>query len=168
MNVMLTRCEAGMIIVTNRRFVEVGARDTLLGQLVDHWRHEGAEEPWTCSSLVAAGTAKLPGILSPQPVEPNEHPKASGLRGNDANHPGENATSQVYKRPRSPDILPLDTTLPSGILQTRRVRCTQPEGLPRNRPLTQLGSYRQAPPRQVVPKREPSDLPDPPHKRQRF
>ncbi|TBU23034.1 AAA domain-containing protein, partial [Dichomitus squalens] len=37
MNVMLTRCQAGMVVVTNRRFLLDGGRDTLLGKLARRW-----------------------------------------------------------------------------------------------------------------------------------
>ena len=37
MNVMLTRCERGMVLVTNRRFLSGSGRDTLLGRLAQRW-----------------------------------------------------------------------------------------------------------------------------------
>ncbi|RPD58076.1 hypothetical protein L226DRAFT_430012, partial [Lentinus tigrinus ALCF2SS1-7] len=37
MNVMLTRCKAGMVLVTNRIFLCNAGRDTLLGKLAQRW-----------------------------------------------------------------------------------------------------------------------------------
>ncbi|KAI0737249.1 AAA domain-containing protein, partial [Daedaleopsis nitida] len=37
MNVMLTRCKAGMVVVTNRRFLTGPGRETLLGGLAQRW-----------------------------------------------------------------------------------------------------------------------------------
>ena len=59
MNVMLTRCKAGMVVVTNRRFLEGPGRDTLLGGLAQRWRaYEGA---WIDALAISARTASLPG-----------------------------------------------------------------------------------------------------------
>ncbi|PIL32976.1 hypothetical protein GSI_05094 [Ganoderma sinense ZZ0214-1] len=71
MNVMLTRCQAGMVIVTNRAFLCGPAQKTLLGKLADHWGSLAAgarpagDSPesaaWVDAMRVAEGTARLPG-----------------------------------------------------------------------------------------------------------
>jgi hypothetical protein len=70
---MLTRCKAGMIIVTNRRFVRVQARQTLVGKLADHWaRQAGSEDVlWTDWVRVQEGTVDMPG--SPGCDVPQRH-----------------------------------------------------------------------------------------------
>ncbi|RDX43224.1 hypothetical protein K466DRAFT_472187, partial [Polyporus arcularius HHB13444] len=37
MNVMLTRCTTGMVLVTNRNFLCTAGRETLLGKLAQRW-----------------------------------------------------------------------------------------------------------------------------------
>jgi len=44
-NVMLTRCKKGMVIVTNRVFVRGVAKDSLVGKLERHMEDQGAS-PW--------------------------------------------------------------------------------------------------------------------------
>ncbi|KAI0915361.1 hypothetical protein AcV5_003854 [Taiwanofungus camphoratus] len=64
MNVMLTRCQSGMVIVTNRMFLRTRAgQDTLLGRLAQHWEdRQGVEATWTYSSLVADRRPDMPGV----------------------------------------------------------------------------------------------------------
>ncbi|KAF9529891.1 AAA domain-containing protein, partial [Crepidotus variabilis] len=63
MNVMLTRCRKGMVIVSNRGFLEGsgGGVSTLLGQLLAHWRLYHDPQPWVNWREVSQGTASLPG-----------------------------------------------------------------------------------------------------------
>jgi AAA domain len=68
MNVMLTRCRAGLVIVTNKLFLdsETGGRHTLLGRLARHWeyyRRDQTVTSWISRRLVAEGAADLPGSL---------------------------------------------------------------------------------------------------------
>lgn len=60
---MLTRCEAGMVIVTNKRFIQTCAKDTLLGNLARHWEVH-TEKAWVDSREVANQTAEMPGVSS--------------------------------------------------------------------------------------------------------
>ena len=61
-NVMLTRCKKGMVIVAKRAFVIGRARKTLLGELAAHWeKRYGKEESWTDWRAVANGKAIVPG-----------------------------------------------------------------------------------------------------------
>lgn len=63
MNVMLTRCQAGMVIVTNRQFLFTGSgRGTLLGMMAQHWeRRLGRTQSWTTPSLISNQAIDLPG-----------------------------------------------------------------------------------------------------------
>ncbi|CDO72684.1 hypothetical protein BN946_scf184985.g104 [Trametes cinnabarina] len=62
-NVMLTRCQRGMILVTQRTFAHGGGKNTLLGKLVKQW--EDADDPaeglWVDAMEVADRRANLPG-----------------------------------------------------------------------------------------------------------
>jgi hypothetical protein len=69
-NVMLTRCQAGMVIVTNRVFLRTtGAQFTLLGSLAQYWanRH-GDLKTWTDWKEIAELKADMPGVLGPRRV----------------------------------------------------------------------------------------------------
>jgi hypothetical protein len=59
MNVMLTRCKKGMIIVTSRGFLERGGRYTLLGNLAAAWSYDS--QAWTTWNEVMNKAADLPG-----------------------------------------------------------------------------------------------------------
>jgi AAA domain len=64
MNVMLTRCRAGLVIVTNRSFLQEGGRHTLLGRLARHWENvRGIDQTWVNWRLVAEEIVDLPGSL---------------------------------------------------------------------------------------------------------
>ena len=64
MNVMLTRCKAGMVLVTQRTFLSGAARQTLLGKLASHWETiAGADAAWVDAMRVVEGTASLPGAV---------------------------------------------------------------------------------------------------------
>ena len=61
MNVMLTRCKAGMVLVTKRAFLSGPAKSTLLGKLASHWEAlAGADAAWVDAMKVADGKASLP------------------------------------------------------------------------------------------------------------
>ena len=70
-NVMLTRCRAGMVIVSQRAFVHGRGAPTLLGQLAEHWTSqpgegegEGPVGAWVDAVDVLNGRARLPGCDS--------------------------------------------------------------------------------------------------------
>ncbi|KAI0365893.1 hypothetical protein BV20DRAFT_1003272 [Pilatotrama ljubarskyi] len=71
MNVMLSRCKAGMVLVTQRAFIDGGGKNTLLGKLVREWESApsgAAGEPvWADAMEVASGRANLPGVPGRQP-----------------------------------------------------------------------------------------------------
>ena len=63
MNVMLTRCQAGMVIVTQRGFLRNprSGKKTLLGKLAEHWEQRvGACVAWADAMEVADERATLP------------------------------------------------------------------------------------------------------------
>lgn len=62
---MLTRCEAGMVIVSNKAFVCGAAKWTLLGKLAAHWAEHANAGVWVDWRDVAARTADLPGARAP-------------------------------------------------------------------------------------------------------
>ena len=64
MNVMLTRCQAGMVLVTSRAFLCGPAQKTLLGRLAEHWGALSGGDSnvaWVDAMRVADGKARLPG-----------------------------------------------------------------------------------------------------------
>ena len=61
MNVMLTRCKKGMVIVTSRAFLQGGGRKTLLGQLAAEYEGKfGVEKTWSDWRRVVEGKAGGP------------------------------------------------------------------------------------------------------------
>ena len=61
-NVMLTRCQAGMVLVTQRSFLRGAGRGTLLNKLALQWeRRVGEKVAWADAMEVADGRAGLPG-----------------------------------------------------------------------------------------------------------
>jgi hypothetical protein len=80
MNVMLTRCKKGMIIVTNKNFLQRDGRCTLLGRLADAWSSD--PNAWTTRNAVLNGAADLPGVpLWTGVTESVNDQLASGLAG---------------------------------------------------------------------------------------
>jgi hypothetical protein len=77
---MLTRCKKGMIIVTNKAFVQRDGRRTLLGSLATAWSHD--TNAWTTWSAVLNGAADLPGATPLMGVkDPADAMLATGLVG---------------------------------------------------------------------------------------
>lgn len=67
-NVMLTRCKEGMVIVSGRAFLhKPNVKKTLLGRLCNYWeeQHGGKDATWRGWRDVAEGRASLPGGDSP-------------------------------------------------------------------------------------------------------
>ncbi|KAF8994650.1 hypothetical protein BDQ17DRAFT_1366575 [Cyathus striatus] len=61
MNVLLTRCRKGLIIVTGRQFLYDGGANTLLGRLSRYWGNKVGPSVWVSRREVLNGTAILPG-----------------------------------------------------------------------------------------------------------
>lgn len=67
MNVLLTRCRKGLVIVSNRGFLEtkgIGSK-TLLGKLVTYWRVRYPSHAWIDWRSVADASVNLPGVVAP-------------------------------------------------------------------------------------------------------
>ncbi|KAF9803983.1 hypothetical protein IEO21_09499 [Rhodonia placenta] len=62
MNVMLSRLQEGMVIVTNRNFLDFPGRKTLLGRMARRWQDERGEAVWTLPQRIAERTANMPGV----------------------------------------------------------------------------------------------------------
>ncbi len=67
-NVMLTRCKAGMVIVTKKAFMRrKDVKKTLLGKLVAHWenlmKNLVDQDAWKDWKLVAERRCNLPGAI---------------------------------------------------------------------------------------------------------
>lgn len=71
MNVMLTRCRAGLVIVTSKSFLQGGGEHTLLGKLARFWEISRSNA-WVDWRFVAEGKVDLPGSPGPR--------RDSGLR----------------------------------------------------------------------------------------
>ena len=62
LNVMLTRCKAGMVLVTQRAFLHNAGKKTLLGKLATHWEARmGMSNAWVDAMAVADQRVNLPG-----------------------------------------------------------------------------------------------------------
>ncbi|KAG5638090.1 hypothetical protein H0H81_001857 [Sphagnurus paluster] len=71
MNVLLTRCRKGLVIVTSRSFLSHGGSPTLLGSLEYHWTTLVGERAWVDWRSVSEGKVDLPGAPGPnRPREP--------------------------------------------------------------------------------------------------
>ena len=67
MNVALTRCRKGMVVVTDKNFLQGVGRSTLLGQLCRTWsRHHDA--CWIDSRAMLNNSGALPGLPTPAPA----------------------------------------------------------------------------------------------------
>jgi len=70
MNVALTRCCKGMVVVTDKSFLQGAGRSTLLGQLCLTWSryHDAC---WIDSKAMLNNLGALPGLPAPAPSQPN-------------------------------------------------------------------------------------------------
>ncbi|KAG6862110.1 hypothetical protein C0995_005922 [Termitomyces sp. Mi166 len=71
MNVLLTRCKQGLVVVTNRSFIERGGRYTLLGYLERQWMQIRGTNAWVDWRRISEGTADLPGAPGPNRDRPS-------------------------------------------------------------------------------------------------
>jgi hypothetical protein len=65
MNVALTRCRKGMIVVTNKCFLRGAGSKTLLGQLCSTWSQHG--DAWIDWKAILNDSVTLPGLPAPPP-----------------------------------------------------------------------------------------------------
>ncbi|KIK52415.1 hypothetical protein GYMLUDRAFT_233460 [Collybiopsis luxurians FD-317 M1] len=61
MNVMLTRCRRGMVIVSGRSFLQGVASRTLLGKLCAYWTTQEGPKTWVDAGDVLNTRVDLPG-----------------------------------------------------------------------------------------------------------
>ncbi|KAF9461708.1 hypothetical protein BDZ94DRAFT_1167246, partial [Collybia nuda] len=61
MNVMLTWCQAGFVIVTSCSFMQGGGSNTLLGRLSRHWEKYRGDDAWIKWRSIASEQVDLPG-----------------------------------------------------------------------------------------------------------
>ncbi|KAG6824710.1 hypothetical protein H0H92_006077 [Tricholoma furcatifolium] len=65
MNVLLTRCRRGLVIVSSQSFIRDGGRHTLLGCLERYWLEIPGSQTWVDWKRVADGIVDLPGAPGP-------------------------------------------------------------------------------------------------------
>ena len=79
MNVMLTRCKQGMVLVTQRAFLRGPGKSTLLSRLAQRWeRRVGEKAAWADAMEVADGRAALPGAPVEADIKQEERHARSG------------------------------------------------------------------------------------------
>lgn len=81
MNVMLTRCRQGMVIVTNQSFLHhLGGSGTLLGKLSKYWEqaYGSVSQTWVDWKSIAEKKASLPGFCGPSVLAPHNLPRIAG------------------------------------------------------------------------------------------
>ena len=101
-NVMLTRCKKGMVIITNKIFIERSAERTLLGKLAQHWEARRLDEDIWIDWRDITSTdrdAKLPGFYVPDPSSASSTPKENALVAAKTRYvPGSVGPEPVYAR----------------------------------------------------------------------
>jgi hypothetical protein len=114
MNVALTRCRKGMVVVTGKRFLQGAGRCTLLGQLCQAWSQR--RDTWIDWKVILGGSVELPGLPRPPPSSlPSFRPLRVG-------RPVDIRMSASTPQPPSP--LPL--TIPTDPVEQPRSHSTPP------------------------------------------
>ena len=100
MNVALTRCRKGMVVVADKSFLQGRGKKTLLGQLSSTWskRHDDCWNDW---KTVLNNSAALPGL--PAPLSQSNSTSGPSGRGTTARH---NPPSQARARTRNGQATP--------------------------------------------------------------
>ena len=101
MNVALTRCRKGMVVVTDKSFLQGAGRSTLLGQLCRTWsRHHDA--CWIDSRAMLNNSRALPGLPAPARPPNAMHSHNLGWRTTmpPRNLPQSQTQNQNQTRPR--------------------------------------------------------------------
>ncbi|KAG5653154.1 hypothetical protein H0H81_002065 [Sphagnurus paluster] len=96
MNVLLTRCKKGLVIVTSRSFLSHGGRVTLLGALEGNWSTLVGKRMWVDWRSVSEGKVDLPG--APGPNRPHE-PLVSGALSSSTTIPQRIFEGEMLFRP---------------------------------------------------------------------
>src|SRR6266545_7067061 len=87
LNVLLTRCRKGMIIVSSSAFLGFNGRGsmTLLGKLVTHWRTQYPSYKWIDWRSVAHASVNIPGAPARSPTALHPHAPFS-MPGSSSQH----------------------------------------------------------------------------------
>ena len=104
MNVMLTRCRRGLVIVSSQAFLGPGGKgsDTLLGKLVQHWKTK-YNQTWVDWNSVLNASVDLPGVIRPNiskgrwPAKPRQKCFSKGESASSST-----ITAQGEKKSRKP------------------------------------------------------------------
>ena len=70
MNVALTRCKKGMVVVTSKNFLQKAGDRTLLGRLCRAWSQQRGAACWIDRTAMLNNNAALPGLPGPSPPPP--------------------------------------------------------------------------------------------------
>ena len=121
MNVMLTRCRSGLVVVTSSSFLRGGGERTLLGKLARHWEGaRGLDKTWIDWRLVAEGVADLPGSPGPKRKSQQQQQQHTRIR----------PFSQNFYEPVT-GRYPLSTLLPTSFDGSPRFPQVAPPLVPR-------------------------------------
>ena len=95
MNVALTRCRKGMVVVTDKGFLQGKGKKTLLGKLAHSWsnHHDACWNDW---NAVLNNSVALPGLLAP-----SSRSNGTGSSSGHAAMPRRNPPSQARARART-------------------------------------------------------------------
>ncbi len=106
MNVALTRCKKGMVVVTDKSFLQGAGKSTLLGQLCRTWsRHHVS--CWIDRKAMLNNSGALPGLsaLGPAPARSNGI-HSHNLRGRTTTTLPRNASSQTQTQTHQNQVTP--------------------------------------------------------------
>lgn len=67
LNVMLTRCKKGMVIVANKDFLATSGSHTLVADFASHWKNTYGHAAWADWKGVADASVDVPGVPAPNP-----------------------------------------------------------------------------------------------------
>ncbi|RDB17534.1 hypothetical protein Hypma_001245 [Hypsizygus marmoreus] len=147
MNVMLTRCRRGLVVVTNRSFLEGGGRYTLLGGLQRHWSEIGGHHTWVDWKLVAEGKADLPSAPGPKrdrrlPLGyPSLHLNGASVLGGPGATRKNFDTKSLFRRAAVPTITP---ALPLSPASSPSIKPPPPDTRLRHAPLDEWQTVRRS------------------------
>jgi hypothetical protein len=100
MNVALTRCRKGMVVVTDKNFLKGKGKKTLLGQLCSTWsKHHN--DCWNDWNDVVNNSAPLPGL--PAPSSP---PKGSSGRATTPRRKSPSSQARAQARTHNGQVTP--------------------------------------------------------------
>lgn len=100
MNVALTRCRKGMVVVTDKSFLQGKGKKTLLGQLCHTWsKHR--DDCWNDWNAVLNNSVALPGLLAPS-SRSNGTRRPSGHATTPRRHPPSKAQARTHNGQSTP------------------------------------------------------------------